>query len=224
MHFQVNNSKLGVRIPGNSLVKELLSSACLRLTMNQWFSHGQSVASYLPPEQCCSACMTKCLAENECRKCQEKLNLFQPFPTVVPQSNPLTSLTSFMSRLKLNENTPIDTPPYDLNNLAEALIGNLLECKGLIGYQVMMKCSDLGSFRSFLDLFSLGDQVTADLLVFIKSNLKDLIEPQFDQMKITSVELSCSSDDSNENSCDTSSTASDEYFDKDSETPNRLLM
>jgi hypothetical protein len=102
--------------------------------------------------------------------------------------------------LKLNDNSPVETPPYDLVNLAEAMINNLLErkfeCKDLL------ECKDLKLFKQYLELFSLGEEISKSLLDFVESNLKELVEPNVDlgdKQKYTeefSCELDCPSDHS----------------------------
>ena len=170
--------------------------------MNQWFAHGQSVGSSLPPEECCSVCMKKCKAENSCKKCEENLKLFEPNQHVVTQakSQPVVNLVKLMSELKLNENTPVETPPYDLVNLAEAMINNLLELK--FDCKDLLKCKDLKLFEQYLELFSLGEEISKSLFDFVQSNLKELIEPNVDlgdRQKYAeefSCELDCLSDHS----------------------------
>ena len=172
---------LGVRIPADSPVRELLTSHCLRQTMNQWFAHGQSFSSNLPPEDCCSACMRRCVDANACEECATRLRRFEPLrkPVNLSQSSPVRYLAQLLLNLNINEKTPNETPPYDIDNLAEEMIGNLLEFK------------NFKTFREFLEVFSLGDEISKVLLEFVKSNWEELLAQNVD---VKSVQASTTTD------------------------------
>ena len=206
---QVQNSTLGVRIPADSPVRELLTSHCLRETMNLWFAHGQSFSSTLPPEDCCSACMKRCIARHECDECATRLKRFEPLrkPVNLLQSSPVKYLSQLLSNLHINEKTPNETPPYDIDNLAEAIIGNLFEFKSL------------ETFREFLEVFSLGDEISKVLLDFVTSNLDEILAHVDDKNikaaesydSVTTDDLIADSDSSESDPSEHSD--SDEYFD-----------
>ena len=174
---QVQNSTLGVRIPADSPVRELLTSHCLRETMNLWFAHGQSFSSTLPPEDCCSACMKRCIARHECDECATRLKRFEPLrkPVNLSQSSPVKYLSQLLSNLHINEKTPNETPPYDTDSLAEAIIGNLIEFK------------KLETFREFLKVFSLGDEISKVLLDFVTSNFDNILAENVDKKSLKAV-------------------------------------
>ena len=76
----VHNAKLhGRRIPAVSKVRDLLkTNECLRITMNNWFSHGQADPAEEKPcaSSCCSNCMEECVKSTNCDKCIRKLRNF----------------------------------------------------------------------------------------------------------------------------------------------------
>ena len=164
----------------DSPVRDLLSSSCLRKSMNEWFAHGQSFTSALPPEKCCSACMGRCIAEKACDICAAQLKQFEPIRNKINLSKNVAVkyLSIKMSDFNLNEITPVGTPVYDTINLAEALVTNLLEYK------------DIEKFEEFLGVFSLGIKVTKFLLGIIKANFDELIKETVDLQNIKSDEKS----------------------------------
>ena len=143
--------------------------------MNKWFSHGKTFQQVLPPEECCSTCMRRCVAEHECVECDSKLKLFEPIrePQGLLKSKPVQYLSELLSKSDINERTPEDTPPYDTNSLAEAIVKNVIEFKSL------------ESFREFLHLFSLGSEISKVLTEFVESNFEALKEEKFDLVLCT---------------------------------------
>ena len=146
--------------------------------MNEWFSHGQSFHSVLPPDECCSACMEGCLAEKECVKCVANLKKFKPVlnKIKVTTNSVVKKMSKLMSDLDINGKTPRGTPAYDTSNLAETLVANVIEFKSL------------ETFEEFLNLFSLGMEISKVLLEFIKSNFDELVIEKVDLENIESVE------------------------------------
>ena len=118
----MHNVKLGVRIPSDSLVRQLFGGNCLRQTMNSWFAHGQPFTFQVAPEVCCSSCMGQCM----CARCKEKC------------------LALFLSSLKVSEEMEEASPSYEPSNLAEVLIENLLEFEDLIIFKDFLAVFSLG--------------------------------------------------------------------------------
>ena len=196
-HSKVNSSTLGIRVPLDSPVRDLLSSSCLRKSMNEWFAHGQSFTSTIPPEECCSACMGRCIAETACVICAAQLKQFAPVRLKFNLSKNVAVkyLSSKLSDLNLNEMTPKGTPVYDALNLAEALVANLIEFK------------DIEKFKEFWGVFTLGMEVTSSLLGIIKANFDEIIKESFDLQSIKGVEKSTDVDcDSDSSDCESVNT------------------
>ena len=134
--------------------------------MNEWFAHGQTVQLDLPPEDCCSACMRRCSLQNECGQCLKQLRQFEPSRINLELSkSPVQSLSQMLTNLHINDRTPLETPPYDTENLAEELISNLLEFKCLL------------AFREFVGVFSLGKEIFKAVIGFVELNFDELITP-----------------------------------------------
>ena len=94
--------------------------------MNSWFSHGQHVIFHMAPE----VCMKKCM----CVTCAEQLVCFEPcrVPINIAKSTAVKSL-AHLSSLTVNDQTSDVTPPYEPNNLAEVLVGNVMDDKISLG-------------------------------------------------------------------------------------------
>ena len=189
-----------------------MTSSCLRNTLNQWFAHGQTIQHEILPQNCCSACMSRCVAETGCSICCDQLEAYQPVRRHQnSKSKHVRKIANFLTDFKLNERTPNETPLYNLNSLAEAIVDNLMEFQ------------KLKSLEEFLQMFSLGELCLKALLRFLEKELHIFLEcgGDFDSFKISSTD--CVTDDSSgedetggSDSSDTldSSLHSNEYFDK----------
>ena len=167
-------------------MRELLSSPCLRVTMNQWFSHGETFKSVLPAEDCCSACMGKC----KCDKCSLQLKQFEPLRKQMNVSKTqVRYISQLLSSLDINKKTPVGTPNYDADHLAEELVSNLLQFK------------NLERFREFLELFSLGDYISKALIQFVETNFEELVVTQVNRNTKTFVNYDVESESSNPSDC-----------------------
>jgi hypothetical protein len=208
IHFQVHNSSLGVRLPTESPVRELITSQCLRQTMNQWFAHGQQVQHDLLPEHCCSACMSKCSAETGCEMCDAKLKVFEPVRKQMnsTHSDYVKFIAQMLTNLKFNDKTPDETPPYNPDSLAEAMVDNLAEFKNL---QI---------FKDFLELFSLGEEISKVLLDSVEEHFELDVESikaiHVDANDTSSVEDIIDESYSSDTLNSLPSDHSDEYFDE----------
>ena len=115
----VHSPKLhGQRVSSLSQVRELLSSTCLRRTMNTWFDHKAAVVKVgkTEPEFCCSACMKECIIRNDCKSCLSKIELFEP-RVGFNEKEFVTSLTDFLKSLNINDKTDETTPSYNESSL-----------------------------------------------------------------------------------------------------------
>ena len=78
----------------------------------------------------------------------------------VAKSPTLKVLGQHLSNLDINKHTLLSTPPYDPLKLAEVLIVNLLESK----YE------DLLTFKEYLGVFSLEDEISESIYNFVVLN------------------------------------------------------
>ena len=176
-------------------------SDCLRQTMNSWFSHGQHVIFDMAPEVCCSLCMKKCM----CVRCSEQLLYFEPcrIPKNIAKSTAVKGLAQFLSSLTVNDQTSDATPPYEPNNLAEVLVGNVMEFE------------DMGVFKDFLAVFSLGDVNYKLVRSYVELQFDKIVASKTEPKSETEMVESADILDSCTDSDDESSTAEDlsDYFD-----------
>ena len=164
LHLKVHNFKLGVQIPLDSPVRQLLlTEKCLRQTMNLWFSHGQPTVSNVIAESCCSVCMRQCL----CEMCTENIAKFQPRRNIVnvAKTQIVKKLSQYLTELEINHCTVNETPTYDPFNLAEVLIVNLLESQ----------YKDLLTFKEYLGVFSLGNEVIESVYNYVVLNEAEIM-------------------------------------------------
>ena len=115
----------------------------------------------------------------------------------------LKLLETFLKSLNLQEKSPEDCPAYDEASLAKTVITHLDETESL------------SEMKSFLEIFSLGDELCQEISNFLERDLSVLFSK--DIIEENAVGNNKSSDDSeNESSVETSDgDPSDEYFDDD---------
>ena len=197
MCFKVHSSSIGVRIPADSPVRDLITSTCLRQTMNLWFSHGQDVHTELPAEVCCSACMKRCILDTGCLICKERIKGYEPSrnPVNLSKLESVKSLAGLLHKVKASE---FETP-YNVNSLSEAVIENIIENQSI------------DSFEGFLEMFSLSAETSSTILEFVKSNLNEIVTEN--QMGGFKSEESATEDESNDsNSSHIDDTSRDDAF------------
>ena len=105
------------------------------------------------------------------------------------------SLAEYLSKLEINKHTPLETPPYDPFTLAQVLITNILETN----YE------DLLSFKEYLEVFSLGFEVTESIYNFVVSNHTDMLSLNVvleNSENFQKLDLYNSDSDSTDTSCD----------------------
>ena len=102
-----------------------------------------------------------------CEKCLENLQNFEPTRDFVniAKSEAVKSLGEYLFKLEINKHTSLETPPYDPFNLAQVLMTNILETN----YE------DLLSFKEYLEVFSLGLNLTESIYNFVVSNHTDML-------------------------------------------------
>ena len=141
-------------------------------------------------------------------KCKESIDYYEPTrnPTKVATMRPVKCLAKFLSELKIsNQSSDHDEQPqYDPQNLAEVLIYKLLECK------------DLDVFKDYMQVFSLGADVSKLIFEFIESLSPEIVQTDVPEHKNDESAVVESSFDSD---CDDTSDhsrelTSDEYFDE----------
>ena len=196
----------GRRVPAKSQVRDMLPGKCLRACQNDWYSAGATNVPSIErdPHECCSACMRECIKEKSCLDCSSSLDKFM-FEQVelVGKKSVLKLLETFLKSLNLQEKSPEDCPAYDEASLAKTVITHLDETESL------------SEMKSFLEIFSLGDELCQEISNFLERDLSVLFSK--DIIEENAVGNNKSSDDSeNESSVETSDgDPSDEYFDDD---------
>ena len=140
-------------------MRELLEKdACLRNTMNNWFSHGLPLreGAQAEPEVCCSWCMQKCVLEKKCSVCEEKLRHYLPgTPSYVGVKPAKLRLANFLRKLDINESTHGLRHSYNEESLSEAIIDHVYSASSVKGLE------------DFLSIFSLGDALLMKIQGFV---------------------------------------------------------
>ena len=154
----VHNPRLhGQRLSASSKVRELLQTKCLRRTSNSWFNHGLPLDLFQKvPELCCSICMEGCIQKSGCETCEEKLNQFKPNSYHLKYAGVEKCLANYLKSLPLNHVTPDSAPEYSEESLAQEIVRNL------------SRSQDFGQTTDFLSIFSLGAQVTDNIIKFLR--------------------------------------------------------
>ena len=184
-------------------MRDLITSTCLRQTMNHWFSHGLDVTTDLPAEVCCSACMKRCILESGCLICEERMKGYEPNrkPANLSKLESVKSLATVLHKVKASE---FETS-YNVSSLSEALIENIIESQSS------------NSFAEFLKLFSLSDETSSIILEFVKSNMKEIVS----ETHIKGIKSLLSSE---EEATDDEITGSGNSSDKDDTSRNDALI
>lgn len=155
-----NPSLHGQRVPATSSVRDLLKGGCLRACQNNWFCHGKaSVPEPQPePHNCCSVCMEKCLQTSECGLCSSFLNKYMSnLYKVVDRHPAIAVLSQFLKSLR----RPSECPIYSELSLAKNIIDYLIDSPDDID--------------DYLEIFSLGTELTKEISHFISSELISLV-------------------------------------------------
>ena len=122
------------------------------------------------------------------------------------KSKKVRQIAKMLTEMDVNEKTPHETPYLDLQSLAEAMVGNVMEFQSL------------DSFEDFLKLFSLGEEVFKVLVQYFEANLDSLLECGSDLETFSSAADEVSEDLASDVTGDTSfSIDSCEYFDSTDE-------
>ena len=199
-----NTSHHGRRVPMKSLSRDLLKGGCLRSCQNAWFSHGtSSMPDHKPePHDCCSVCMENCLSSNPCDPCSTFLKQFKVTLGGFVKCTPAVKvLTEFLESLNIVEKSPPGCPKFEESSLAKNIIDHLADSP------------EESDTQSFLDIFSLGDELNQEISSFIRSDLSSLISKSPPKTEMSKTPDLCA--DSSEQSSSNSETDSrSEYFDE----------
>ena len=89
---------------------------------------------------------------------------FEPLREQINVSkNQVKYFSQLLSSVDINGRTPVGTPHYDIENLAEELLGNLVQFK------------NLERFRECLELFSLRYEVSKGLIRVVETNFEEIV-------------------------------------------------
>jgi hypothetical protein len=208
----IHNPKIhGRRISKKSAVREILKGNCLRACLNGWFSDSETNVTECAPEphNCCSNCMEKCIEASSCLRCATSLDQFKyQSGDFVNNKAAVALFSNFLRSLKIPDRSPAESPKYDEQSLAKTIINHFGKTK------------DVSETITFLEIFSLGDELCKEISDFLKKDLILLFSqsPQNDEdCDYDVLESDHSELDSSQSPSESSD--SDEYFDEVS-TPN----
>ena len=201
----IHNPKLhGRRVSSKSRVRELLQPQCIRAVLNSWFCEGVTSETAVTVEQhsCCSSCMKECAETTDCIRCTVSLDSFRFNSSDLSKNKPLVTLfCDFLKSLNIAERCP-EAPLYSEESLAKTIFSELNDAK------------DVSGTISFLEIFSLGDELSRDIGDFIQ---KELFQPlDSDDICATEKVKVDSSSDSEKDDAESLSESGDscEYFDE----------
>ena len=160
----------GQRVSSLSKVRELLSSPCLRETMNSWFDHKSALVKVAKPEPefCCSSCMKLCIMKNDCKSCISKIELFEP-KGGFNEKDFVLKLTDFLRTLNINEESSELTPVYDERSIGKVIISfsRLKIVFSALEVSKQLQANDNVDLEEFLMIFSLGDDLNKEIFKFV---------------------------------------------------------